>query len=464
VKPTPPEIPKDSSSPPPDHPPGEDTSWHHFDDAAQVYLHRMGNLPRLTPDEELHYARQYAETRKSLPRLMGRMPTQVLPVLERIAKVTNVRQQFHFLDVSERWDRSDHLRRLRAACDALRELTERLRAVFRADDDAAEANRTLLRESLGELVATLPLRESVLIECMQQASARCCEMKELQTAVEQAETRTVRAEALSRLARLEDSLLLTARETCELHSEMETLDRLRMETKQALVEGNLRLVVSIAKKYLNYGMPFLDLVQEGNLGLVRAVEKFEYERGHRFSTYATYWVRQAVVRALTEQCRIIRIPSSTLDVLNRIRETHERLLQESGREPDPEEIAEQLHLSPARVRALRKMSQQMISLQSTVDDESGVRIGDLLEDRVEDRPDHQAATQILKKAVRSALDTLSEREREVLMLHYGLGREGPITLREISDRFGLSRERIRQIEFQALRKLRHPSRRGLLDH
>lgn len=451
-------------SPASDQPTGEDTGWHPYGDAAQVYLHRMGNLPRLTPDEELHYARQYAATRKSLPRLLGRMPTQVLPVLERIAKIANMRQLFHFLDVSEHWDRSDHLRRVRAACDALRELIERLRAVFRTEGDEAEASRTLLRESLGELIATLPLRETILIECMQGASAQCSRIKKLQAVAEQAETQSARAEALSQISRLEDNLLLTAAEICAFRAQMEAMDRVRVETKQALIEGNLRLVVSIAKKYLNYGMPFLDLVQEGNMGLVRAVEKFEHERGHRFSTYATYWVRQAVVRALTEQCRIIRIPSSTLDVLHRIRETQERLLQESGREPSSEEVAEQLHLPPARVRALQKMSQQMISLQSTVDEDSGMKVGDLIEDRVEDRPDQQAAAQILKNAVRGALGTLDKREREVLMLHYGLGREGPITLREISDRFGLSRERIRQIEFQALRKLRHPSRRGLLDY
>ncbi|NOY79867.1 MAG: sigma-70 family RNA polymerase sigma factor [Kiritimatiellaeota bacterium] len=448
---------------PPDRPPGEDTSSLRFDDAAQVYLHRMGNLPRLTPDEEVHYARHYAEARAQLTRLLGRAPTEVLPVFERIAAVSNVRQLFHYLDVSEHWDRRDHLRRLRVACDALREMTERLRAVFRIAAPEAEASRTLLRESLGELIAGLPLRESVLTECLREIGSRCIRMKELQSERGRVENRSRVAEIRDRIAELEDRLLLTAAEACDLHAEMTRLDQARAESKQALVEGNLRLVVSVARKYVNYGMPFLDLVQEGNLGLIRAVEKFEHKRGHRFSTYATYWVRQAIVRALTDQCRIIRIPSSTLDVINHIREAQEKLLQEYGREPTPEEVAANLDLSAARVRALLKMSHQMISLQSTVDGESGVRVGDLLADRDEDRPDRQAAAQVLREAVRSALDTLSEREREVLMLHYGLGREGPMTLRQISERFDLSRERVRQIEFQALRKLRHPSRRRLLD-
>ncbi len=452
-----------SASDPPDHPPGEDTSALGFDDAAQVYLHRMGNLPRLTPDEELHFARRYAEARTELARLLGRSPTEVLPIFERIAAVSNVRELFHYLDVSEHWDRRDHLRRLRAACDALREMTERLRTVFRDTTPEGEASRTLLRESVGELIVGLPLRESVLIECLRAVGSCCVRMKELQVQAGRTESRTQCAEARERIAKLEDHLLLTAEEVCELHTEMTVLDQARTESKQALIEGNLRLVVSVARKYINYGMPFLDLVQEGNLGLIRAVEKFEHERGHRFSTYATYWVRQAIVRALTDQCRIIRIPSSTLEVISHIRESQEKLLQEYGREPTPEEVAANLGLSPPRVRALLKMSHQMVSLQSTVDEESGVRVGDLLADRDEDRPDRQAAAQVLREAVRNALDTLSERERKVIMLHYGLGREGPMTLRQISERFDLSRERVRQIEFQALRKLRHPSRRRLLD-
>jgi RNA polymerase primary sigma factor len=425
-------------------------------DALSIYLNQLSANPLLSHEEELKYAKEYDEVMydfRAKLYYLGFVSKEHIKLVSEM-EIESVATNFIIRYDEEKNSKNTYRKMFLGFKEWIKDISENYKALsgeFEKDQNSPELPE--LRKKLSNTLLRYCFKYEYLNEWFNVALDY---LKELESTKES-------DSYSSKLKYITGKLKMTLPDFKELLSELKALRKKGDEVREKILKGNLRLVISIAKKFQSRGLPLNDLIQEGNIGLMKAVDKFDYRRSHKFSTYATWWIKQTISRAIADQSRTIRIPVHMLASLNQIFHAEQRLLMEYGREPTPEELAAELDMSVERVRSLKRMSQQPVSLQAPVAQGSSAMIEDMIFSQDDNDPTKMAAYSMLKEKIKEAFATLSEREQQILRMRFGLHGEKPGTLEEVGRRFNLTRERIRQIEIRAQEKLRDSKRRKFLD-